>query len=130
MGNVDPRVVVEQFNACINDRDLERLSSLITEDHVFIDASDEVHRGKRTMIRGWKDFFDQFPDYRNHFQVIESSGTDVLVIGRSSCSFKPLDGPALWTAKVVDGLVAEWRVYFDTTKNRKRLNLSTDIRSE
>lgn len=119
----DPVEIVSAFNEAINRRDLGALSNLMTEDHVFIDAGDEVRRGKDTMVEGWRKFFDQYPDYRNHFQVVENVGREVLVVGYSTCAFKALDGPALWTAKVIDGRVAEWRVYLDTNQNRKKLNL-------
>ena len=62
-------------------------------------------------------FFKTYPDYRNHFAIIESRGDLVLVIGHSTCAYDPLEGPALWTAKVADERMAEWRVYFDTTEN-------------
>jgi uncharacterized protein (TIGR02246 family) len=129
MSNPDPKTIVERFNECINKRDIEGLADLMTDDHVFVDASDEVHRGKQTMIQAWSRFFEQFPDYRNDFHVIQTTGNNVFIVGRSNCSFKPLDGPALWTARIMDGCVAEWRVYLDTNKNRKRLNLKADSSS-
>jgi len=123
----NPKAVVERFNVCINNRDLECLASLMTEDHVFIDAGGDVCRGRESVIETWRRFFDQFPDYRNHFDLIEPDRGVVLIAGRSRCSFKPLDGPALWTAKVRDNRIAEWRVCLDTKRNRKKLNLLTPI---
>ena len=123
MDDIDPKLVVRKFNQSINNRDIEGLANLISDDHIFIDSSGEVHRGKERMTAGWSDFFSQYPDYRNHFSVVESRKNLVLVIGHSTCSHKPLDGPALWTARVENGLVAEWRVYFDTPENREKLNL-------
>jgi ketosteroid isomerase-like protein len=127
MSGKDPKFVVLQFNGCINNRDLQELSNLMTDDHVFIDSNGDIHSGKELMIKGWRDFFHQFPDYRNHFAIIESREDQVFVIGHSTCSFKLLDGPALWTAKVKDGLIAEWRVYLDTIENRENLDLKTDV---
>jgi ketosteroid isomerase-like protein len=119
----DPKSVVLAFNEFINKRDIDGLSAMMTEDHTFIDSSDEVHSGKEMMVAGWKDFFSSYPDYRNHFEIVESRGNLVLVIGHSTCSDDPLDGPALWTAKVEDDLVQEWRVYLDTDENRELLGL-------
>ena len=118
----DPKLIVLQFNECINNRDIDGLSSLMAEDNVFIDSSNKVHSGKGLNINSWLDFFDQFPDYFNHFLVIESRGDLVLVTDYSTCSYKPLDGQVIWTAKVENDLVVEWRVYLDTAKNRKELN--------
>ncbi len=125
MSKKDPKLVVLQFNECINYRDIRGLSYLMTEDHVFIDSNDDIHRGKELMIKRWDEFFHQFPDYQNHFAIVESREDQVFVIGHSTCSFKPLDGPALWTARVEDGIVAEWHVYLDTVENREKLHLKT-----
>ena len=40
-----------------------------------------------------------------------------------SISVDPLDGPSLWSAKVHEGRVSEWRVYEDTDQNRRNLKL-------
>ena len=77
------------------------------------------------MVKGWQDFFNLYPDYRNHFPKIESKDNLVLIIGHSTCSLDVLDGPAIWTAKVENDLVAEWRVYLDTPENREKLGLPT-----
>jgi predicted SnoaL-like aldol condensation-catalyzing enzyme len=120
----DPEQVVLAFNDCINTQDIAGLSALMTNDHTFIDSSNEVHQGKAMMVAGWTEFFHRYPDYRNHFTRLETRGNLVLVTGYSTCAYDPLDGPAIWTAKVETGRIAEWRVYLDTAENRARLNLS------
>jgi len=120
----DPKLTVLLFNDRINNRDVDGLAGLTAEGHVFIDSDDNFYKGKETMVEGWADFFRDYPDYVNHFARLESRGNLVLIIGHSTCSYEPLDGPALWTAKVEDDLVAEWRVYHDTIENRARLGLS------
>jgi ketosteroid isomerase-like protein len=124
-GAMDQKTIVLEFNECINRRDVDGLARLMTNDHVFIDSSGQAQKGKELMRRQWQGFFDHFPDYKNHFSTVELRGSDVFVVGRSTCSFGPLNGPALWTAKIREGLVAEWRVYDDTAENRKLLNLNT-----
>jgi ketosteroid isomerase-like protein len=123
MSKKDPKLIVLQFNECINTQDIDGLSNLMSDNHVFIDSSDDVHTGKDSMVKGWIEFFYSYPDYRNHFPKIESRENLVLIIGFSTCSHKPLDGPALWTAKIENDLVAEWRVYLDTKENRAKLKL-------
>lgn len=123
MNKKEPKLVVLQFNEFINLQDIDGLSALMADDYVFIDSSDYFHKGKESMVEGWNDFFNLYPDYRNHFKKIESRENLVLVNGYSICSHKPLDGPALWTAKVENNLVAEWRVYLDTKENRAKLRL-------
>lgn len=123
MDNLEPKQIVIQFNECINKRDIEGLSDLMSDDHLFIDSSGQSQQGREAMIAGWRDFFNQFPDYQNHFQSILARGNEVFIAGYSSCTFEALDGPGLWAAKVGDGRVAEWRVYEDTAENREQLGL-------
>ena len=123
MNKKDPKLTVLLFNECINNRDIDALTSLMAEDYVFIDSSNDVQSGKELNVKGWTDFFNLYPDYVNHFRLLESREDLVLVIGHSTCSFDPMDGPALWTAKVENDLIAEWRVYLDTAENKNKLNL-------
>jgi ketosteroid isomerase-like protein len=113
-----------RFNEKINARDLTGLGEMMTEDHIFIDIPGEVHEGRAMMVPGWFDFFKNYPDYRNNFTHIEVKDGVVIMVGFSECSHDPLDGPAIWTAKIRDGLIAEWRVYDDNTDVRKELGLS------
>lgn len=122
-----PQVVVQAFNQMINSRDLEGLAAMMTEDHTFIDSSGEVHAGKDLMVAGWREFFENYPDYRNHFAYFETREDRVYILGHSTCSYHPLDGPAIWTARVAKDRIAEWRVYLDTEQNRQALHLPPAI---
>jgi len=51
-----------RFNDRINQRDLEGLAELMTNDHTFIDSSGEITKGKDVMKEGWRDFFKKYPD--------------------------------------------------------------------
>ncbi len=119
----DPKLIVLLFNEQINNQDLTTLTDMMTEDHVFIDSEGDVVRGKEEMTTAWKEFFTSYPDYRNIFIRLESRGNLVAIRGYSECSYTPLQGPALWTALIRDGKVAEWRVYDDTPQNRKKLHI-------
>ncbi len=115
--------IVLQFNDYINNQDVNGLGSLITDDHTFIDTSNNSFSGKEKVLDAWKGFFQQFPDYRNTFEHIKSREDLVLITGYSTSSEKQLEGPAIWTVKVTADRVAEWRVYDDTPENRKLLNI-------
>jgi ketosteroid isomerase-like protein len=125
MSQTSADIVVAAFNDCITRRDIDGLSRLMTDDHVFIDIANARVAGKASCVEAWKGFFQAFPDYRNHFDLVRVKGDDAVIVGRSTCSDKRLSGPALWSAKTVGGLVAEWRVYDDTSANRAVL-LITD----
>jgi ketosteroid isomerase-like protein len=118
------RDIAVRFNDAINARDLEALVSLMTEEHRFIDPAAQTFEGKARCREIWQQFFAAFPDYHNHFESVTETGETVVVIGHSTCSDPRLAGRALWTAKVHDGRVAEWRVYDDTPDSRATLAIS------
>jgi ketosteroid isomerase-like protein len=53
-------MVALRFNEKINQRDLDCLVKLMTDDHVFIDNSGDMDTN---MEVGWKEFFENHPDY-------------------------------------------------------------------
>jgi ketosteroid isomerase-like protein len=122
MTNDEQQNIVLQFNECINRRDLQGLAILMTDDHTFIDKANQAVQGKEHVVAAWQGFFALFPDYQNIFERVESRNSLVAISGHSTCSEKLLDGPALWTAKLKDEKVAEWRVYEDTPENRTLLD--------
>jgi ketosteroid isomerase-like protein len=122
--SIDPETIVLQFNDGINDRDVERLARLMSVDHTFVDTEGGVVSGKEDCLRAWQSFFDHFADYRNVFNGLQKNGDTVIAWGNSVCSNKQLDGPALWTARVRNGALAEWCVYEDTPANRRMLGIS------
>jgi ketosteroid isomerase-like protein len=123
MEYTEPKGVALLFNKQINARNLEKLTDLMTPDHTFIDAEGESFFGRKEMEKGWAEFFERYPDYRNIFSRVESRSNFVIMIGHSECSESSLDGPALWTAIIRDNRVAEWRVYSDTEENRRKLEI-------
>jgi len=101
------------FNERINQQDLEGLAELMTDDHTLIVIANnkgETTKGKNVVKEGWREFFKKYPDYRNTFTCVTIQGNVVAMVGYSTCSFKPLDGPNMWTAKIRGGRVSEWRV--------------------
>ena len=123
MNSRDPKLIALLFNECINDKDLNGLTRLMSEDHAFIDREGRTHQPKQVMIDGWRDFFKMFPDYRNTFDRIESRENLVVILGHAYWSEKQTYDPVIWTATIVDDLAREWRVCEDTAGNRKRLKL-------
>jgi len=122
---VDPRGLTVKFNEHINNRDVDGLAALMTDDHTFIDTAGHAIRGKSKCLAAWHGFFTTFPDYRNVFDSLVVDDNSVIVIGRSHCSDARLDGAALWVAKESDGKLTEWRVYEDTPTNRRTLGIGS-----
>lgn len=123
MAEPDAIPTVLAFNDCINTQDLDGLAGLMSEAHLFIDSADNRVAGKDHCRQAWHSFFKTFPDYRNHVDSVITVGDLVVVRGRSTCVDPRLEGDAIWSARVADGLVTEWRVYKDTQVNRQRLGL-------
>jgi len=101
-----------RFNERINQQDLEGLAELMTDDHAFIDSGGSVTKGKDSMIQSWRYFFEKYPDYRNELTHVMVQDNVVVMVGYSRCSYKPLDGSNVWTAKIRGERVSEWRVYW------------------
>jgi ketosteroid isomerase-like protein len=120
---IDPKTIALQFNDCINNRDLEGLLNLMTDDHTFIDSENNHYSGKATCKTAWTSFFDSFPDYQNVFEIVTSKDATAIMQGSSVCSDKRLEGRGIWTARVVEDKVMEWRIYPDTEQNKMRLGL-------
>lgn len=115
--------IADAFNECINRADIEGLTTLMTDDHSFVDKVGARVSGKAAVAAAWAAFFAAFPGYRNEF-VRHCGAGDVLAIeGRSVCADPRLSGPALWRVKVRDGRVAEWQVYTDEPGDRRALGL-------
>jgi predicted ester cyclase len=120
--------IVQSFNNAINEGNAERLSSLMTEDHTFIDASGASHSGVREMTAGWKDFFRTFPDYKNNFEYIFQDGHIVVAIGTATGTYNGnrglvpenrMEWTAAWKAVVENNKIKVWQVYADWTEAMK-----------
>jgi ketosteroid isomerase-like protein len=122
-GVTDAKSVATSFNDAITRRDIESLTGLMTEDHVFTDTASASVSGRAACRAAWAGFFAAFPDYRNEFTVVVPTGDGIAIAGHSFCSEPALAGPALWSVTVRDGRVARWQVLFDTSGNRRTLGL-------
>ncbi|RPH95784.1 MAG: nuclear transport factor 2 family protein [Calditrichaeota bacterium] len=101
-----------KFNEKINRQDINGLAELMSENHKFIDSEGTAVSGKSTMVQGWKDFMSKHPDYRNQFTSVTLQNDIIVMVGYSTCSIPALQGANLWTARIQDHLVDEWRVYW------------------
>jgi ketosteroid isomerase-like protein len=126
-----PRAVVLAFANCINRQDVDGICSLMTEDHMFVDAEDTVVQGREEMRTGWITYFSWVPDYTIRCDEILGKAGLVLVIGRAGGTYQAAQGktnqakwdiPAAWKAVVRDHKIAEWRVYADNAPMRRLMD--------
>jgi hypothetical protein len=54
---------------------------------------------------------------------VESGDNLVIIIGHAFWSKEQPYDPGIWTAKIEDDRVAEWRIYDDTAENRKEFGI-------
>ena len=117
------RDIVDRFNLCITENDVDGISRLITDNHVFTDSAGTTISGKQAVLAAWNGFFAAFPGYRNAFKHYAERGDSIAIAGRSFSSDPRLDGPALWRAVLTDGKLSAWEVHDDTPENREMLGL-------
>jgi ketosteroid isomerase-like protein len=119
---MNPVETVLHFLDRINQRNVDNLAELMTEDHVFIDSLGQSVRGRDEMRAGWQCYYTFCPDYRvSHERIIQNENL-VAVFGSAGGTIAahgklPPENqwrtPAAWLAVVEKGLVKEWRVYAD-----------------
>jgi hypothetical protein len=115
------RVAVD-FVQHINGHSPDRLKTMMTENHSFIDSTGRRFEGRETMGGGWAHYFSMFPDYEI---VVESSiqdGNVVALFGTAKGTYavkgeiRPENHweiPVAIRAVIESGKVNEWRVYAD-----------------
>jgi len=119
MNKKDPKLTVLLFNECINSQDISGLGKFMAEDVKLIMGNEVTQNNKEEAKSAWTQFFEMCPDYKNHFNRIESKEDIVCVVGFSTCSNKLVDGPALWRVKVENDLISEWQILEDNEDSRK-----------
>ena len=124
--------IVLSFVKAINDHDIDKITDLMTEDHVFIDGSGNKHIGKEGMKNGWQSYYQMFPDYVIEItDVIEhksilglfgfASGTYTNNIkDKSDSNFWKTT--AAWKAIVQDNKIKHWQVFCDYTRLMEIIN--------
>jgi hypothetical protein len=123
MNTKDPKLIALEFNEYINNRDLEKLANLMTDNHEFKDRVGNIYHSKSKMIEAWRNFFESNQNYKNIFLAIFSEDNIVKIIGYAYWSEENKHDPALWVVKIENDLVSEWNIYFDSEENRRLLGL-------
>ncbi len=118
----NPKRTILKFVKAINRHDIDGLSGLMSADHVFIDYAGERTQCQERMLEreegGWKEYFRLFPDYEIHVRSVLVSGSDAAAIigtvtGSHLGSEKESRTTLIWTARITDGLISEWRIFID-----------------
>jgi ketosteroid isomerase-like protein len=126
---VTARTVILAFVRKINEHDPDGLSSLMTDDHVFVDSLGRSFRGREEMRKGWAEYFELFSDYTvTVTDFFEKHGIFALIgtasgvhLDRHSSKETRWKVPAAWKAVVTKGRISEWRVFADNFETMKLL---------
>lgn len=120
--------VAKAFVRAINWQDVNALAELMTEEHRFVDALENVVAGRDRMRAGWKGYFAMVPDYTIVVEETYCDGTVVVMLGKAQGTYA-VDGrtaaenrwetPTALRAQVEHSKVAEWRVYADNEPLRQ-----------
>lgn len=126
----------------INLGDVARLLELMTEDHEFVDMAGDAFRGRELMRQAWTDYYRLFPDYRIQVAATRANSDSIVLVGHSEGTLsaygqlalrqpdgslpEDLQGRAIWTARVRQGRIAQWRVCPDTPTVRLCLGLTEE----
>ncbi len=64
MGSGSNKSIVIKFVKAINEHNVNEIVNLMSEDHIFIDATGNKSVGKKGMKEGWEGYYELFPDYQ------------------------------------------------------------------
>jgi ketosteroid isomerase-like protein len=132
-----PQKLAEQFVTAINAQDVERLASLMTSDHRFIDSLGATVEGRDGMSEGWKFYFSMVPDYHleiRSFFIPEDGKPEAMLVGVASGSYwsngikrpdSSWNTPVALRALVRDSQIAEWQVYADNEPIREQMRAAS-----
>jgi predicted enzyme related to lactoylglutathione lyase/ketosteroid isomerase-like protein len=118
-----PQPLFYDFVTAINEHDTDRLSTLMTVDHILLDAQGKEISGQDTLQKAWISYFKWFPDYIIELSEVWEMGPVIMATGFASASFKGMAGengafrwkiPAAWKAIIREDKISHWQVFADT----------------
>jgi ketosteroid isomerase-like protein len=122
MINESNKAIIIRFVNAINDHNLNDIVNLMSDDHIFIDATDNKSVGKKEMKEGWRGYYKLFPDYQIEITDIIENGSVIGLFGYVSGTYKNLTNKlnsnfwrttASWKAIVKNNKIKHWQVYCD-----------------
>ncbi len=115
--------IVCDFANAISERSVDKIYSLMTDDHKFVDAHGNEVVGRDKMKAGWTGYFQMFPDYKIEIIDIFTDDDTLAAFGFASGTFKGKQTdnkenywrlPASWKIIVENNKIKLWQVYADT----------------
>lgn len=126
--------VFTEFIELINDHQPHEMSSMITEDHVLVDAQGVKFKGIDAVTEVWKGFFAIWPDYWIEMEDIIALDEKIYGFGTLSGTYTGhLPGKSqhffkipLAVKAIVDGeKIKTWQFFADTKKQSDIMHKNT-----
>ena len=130
--------IFNDFVNAINEHDINRIYSLMDNDHAFFDIWwDRRAIGKDETKNGWEGYFKMFPDYKIEITDKYFDGNQVSAFGFISGTFENKKTetnefywkvPASWQVGIISGKIKLWQfladqnIVFDIIEKYKKLN--------
>jgi ketosteroid isomerase-like protein len=122
--------MVAAFITAITARDVDALSTLMTDDHELVVFDEPPSCGREANVEAWRGYVSSFPAYViTPHETVERDGV-VAVLGHTTGSHLGLPDDEerqltlIWVAQVVDGTIRSWRLVDDTRENRRSLGIA------
>ena len=82
--------IIQDFDEAINEHNVDKICSLMTDAHTFIDSHGNEVVGKEKMRAGWIGYFQLFPDYKIEIAEIFLNGDCVAAFGFAGGAYEGL----------------------------------------
>ena len=118
------KLIVNNFVDAINEHNVDKICSLMTDDHRFIDSQGNEVVGKEKMKAGWIGYFQLFPDYKIELTEFFLDKNNAAAFGFACGTFQGLSSikenywrlPASWKTVIKGGKISLWQVYADNSQ--------------
>ncbi len=87
MENDTNKAIAIRFVKAINDHEVDEIINLMSEGHIFIDASGNKSVGKEGMKEGWEGYYELFPDYQIEISDITENVSAIGLFGYISATY-------------------------------------------
>jgi len=117
--------IVTEFIQAWNENDLDRAHELMTEDIYYHNIPMQPIQGREN-ARAFADSFGVGKRMLAHWEIVNIAERDDVVLTERIDSFTLEDGrkisvPLMGSFRIRDGLISEWRDYFDLATFERQL---------
>ena len=125
------RETAMEFIGGINDHSIGKLTTLMADDHVFVDSLGNSLVGRVAMRDAWVNYFYLVPDYRIVIEQTMETENCIALFGSAEGTCRIGDAlleanhwkmPAAWRVVAHEGKISVWQVYADNEPVREILS--------